>query len=38
MKSLRLPRSPKVIIGLVIVGFFIIMTVIGPWLAPYNPS
>jgi peptide/nickel transport system permease protein len=38
MRSLRLPRSPKVIIGLVIVGFFIIMTVIGPWLAPYDPS
>jgi peptide/nickel transport system permease protein len=38
MKALRLPKSPKVILGLCIVGFFIIMTVIGPWLAPYNPS
>ena len=38
MKNLRLPRSPKVLLGLSIVGFFIIMTVIGPFLAPYDPS
>ena len=38
MKSLQLPRSPKVLLGLGIVGFFIILTVIGPWLAPDNPS
>jgi peptide/nickel transport system permease protein len=38
MKSLRLPRSPKALLGLGIVGFFVVMTVIGPWLAPYNPS
>ncbi len=38
MKTLRLPRSPKVLLGLGIVGFFIIMTVVGPWLAPDNPS
>ena len=38
MKNLRLPRSPKVLLGLGILGFFIIMTVIGPWLAPYDPS
>jgi peptide/nickel transport system permease protein len=38
MKALRLPRSPKVLLGLGIFGFFIIMTVIGPWLAPYSPS
>ena len=38
MRGLALPRSPKVILGLGIIGFFIIMTVIGPWLAPYDPS
>ncbi len=38
MKSLRLPRSPKVVLGLGIVAFFVILTVVGPWLAPYNPS
>jgi peptide/nickel transport system permease protein len=38
MKTLRLPRSPKVLLGLFIVGFFLILMVIGPWIAPYNPS
>ncbi|MGC1420464.1 MAG: ABC transporter permease [Acidimicrobiales bacterium] len=38
MKTLRLPRSPKVLLGIGIVGFFLILTVIGPWIAPYNPS
>jgi peptide/nickel transport system permease protein len=38
MKALRLPRSPKVLLGLGIFSFFIIMTVIGPWLAPYSPA
>src|ERR1700677_2426408 len=38
MKKLRLPRSPKVLIGLGIMTFFILMTVIGPYLAPDNPS
>jgi peptide/nickel transport system permease protein len=38
MKTLRLPRSPKVLLGLFIVGFFLILMIIGPWIAPYNPS
>src|ERR1700677_4744722 len=38
MKNLRLPRSPKVLVGLGIMTFFILMTIIGPYLAPYNPS
>jgi len=38
MKALHLPRSPKVLLGLFIVGFFLILMVIGPWIAPYNPS
>ena len=38
MRKLQLPRSPKVLLGLGILGFFIILTVIGPWLAPYDPN
>jgi peptide/nickel transport system permease protein len=38
MKTLRIPRSPKVLLGLGILVFFLILTVIGPWLAPDNPS
>jgi len=35
---LRLPRSPKVLIGLAGLAVFIVLAVIGPWIAPYNPS
>jgi len=35
---LRLPRSPKVLIGLAGLAAFIVLAVIGPWIAPYNPS
>lgn len=38
MKSIRFPRSPKVILGLCIVGFFLLLTIIGPYLAPYSPD
>jgi peptide/nickel transport system permease protein len=38
VKALRIPRSPKVLLGVGILGFFLLMTVIGPWLAPYNPN
>ena len=34
----RLPRSPKVLIGLGMLGVFLLVAVIGPWIAPYNPS
>ena len=37
MRSLRIPRSPKVIVGLIILGIFVVLTVIGPWIAPYDP-
>jgi peptide/nickel transport system permease protein len=37
-RRFQLPRSPKIIIGLVMMGAFLILAVIGPWLAPYNPS
>jgi len=35
---LRLPRSPKVLIGLGGLAMFLVLAVIGPWIAPYNPS
>ena len=38
MKSLRFPRSPKVIVGVVILGFFIFLMIFGPYLAPYSPD
>jgi ABC-type dipeptide/oligopeptide/nickel transport system permease subunit len=37
-RALRLPRSAKVITGVVIVLVFAVLTVIGPWIAPYDPS
>jgi peptide/nickel transport system permease protein len=38
MKRLRIPRSPKVILGLSILGFFVILMIIGPYIAPYSPD
>jgi len=38
VKKLRFPRSPKVIVGMVILGFFLVLMVIGPYLAPYSPD
>ena len=35
---LRLPRSPKVAIGLGMLIVFGILAVIGQWIAPYNPA
>jgi peptide/nickel transport system permease protein len=35
---LRLPRSPKVVIGLSMLIAFLVLAVIGPWVTPYNPS
>jgi peptide/nickel transport system permease protein len=37
-RVLRLPRSPKVIIGLVILVVFAVFAIIGPLLEPYNPN
>jgi peptide/nickel transport system permease protein len=38
MKSFRFPRSPKVIVGIVILGFFVLLMIFGPYLAPFNPN
>lgn len=38
MKKLRFPRSPKVIVGLSILAFFVLLMIFGPYLAPYDPN
>jgi len=37
-RILRLPRSPKVIAGLVILAVFAVVAVIGGWITPYSPN
>ncbi len=37
-RRLWLPRSPKVLIGLGLLLVFLVLAVIGPWIAPYSPS
>jgi peptide/nickel transport system permease protein len=36
--KMRIAKSKKMLVGLVILGFFVLMAVIGPWVAPYNPN
>jgi peptide/nickel transport system permease protein len=35
---IRLPRSPKVLIGLGLLIVFVILAVVAPWIAPYDPT
>ena len=37
-RVLRLPRSPKVVAGLVIMGIFGVIAIIGRWITPYSPN
>ena len=37
-RRLKLPRSPKVLIGLGLLIAFLLLAVIGPLIAPFNPS
>ncbi|HEY1574190.1 MAG TPA: ABC transporter permease [Pseudonocardiaceae bacterium] len=37
-RAVQFPKSPKILIGLGILAFFILVAVIGPWVAPYDPS
>lgn len=37
-RRLRVPRSPKVLIGLGMLVFFVLLAVIGPLVAPYDPT
>src|SRR5438309_12085778 len=38
MTALRLPRSPKVVAGLVILGLFMVVALVGRWMTPYPPN
>ena len=37
-RRLRFVANPKAATGLAILGFFVLLAVIGPWVAPYDPS
>jgi peptide/nickel transport system permease protein len=37
-RILQLPRSPKVVSGLVILGIYTVFAVVGRWIAPYSPN
>jgi len=37
-RAIRLPRSGKIRIGLGLLIFFVLLSVVGPFFAPYNPS
>ncbi|HEY6469979.1 MAG TPA: ABC transporter permease [Candidatus Dormibacteraeota bacterium] len=37
-RAIRLPRSPKVIAGVVILIVFALVAIIGGWIAPYSPN
>jgi peptide/nickel transport system permease protein len=37
-RRVRLPRSPKILIGLGTLLGFIVIAIIGPWIAPFDPS
>jgi peptide/nickel transport system permease protein len=37
-RALRLPRSPKIVAGLAMLAFFVLLSVVGPLVAPYSPN
>lgn len=37
-RALRLPRSPKILIGLGMLVFFLLWAIIGPFVKPYSPD
>ncbi|HXW88670.1 MAG TPA: ABC transporter permease [Streptosporangiaceae bacterium] len=37
-RALRLPRSPKILVGLGMLAFFVLLSIIGPFVAPYSPD
>ncbi|MGH3236409.1 MAG: hypothetical protein ACRDOH_24765, partial [Streptosporangiaceae bacterium] len=37
-RALRLPRSPKILAGLALLAFFVLLSIIGPLVAPYSPD
>jgi peptide/nickel transport system permease protein len=37
-RALRLPRSRKILVGIGLLGFFVLLAIIGPFVAPYSPN
>jgi peptide/nickel transport system permease protein len=37
-RRFRFVRNPKAAIGVTIVAIYVLFAIIGPWVAPYNPS
>ena len=37
-RVLRMPRSPKVIAGLALMGVFTFFAIVGRWITPYSPN
>jgi peptide/nickel transport system permease protein len=37
-RALRLPRSPKMLAGLAMLVFFVLLAIAGPFVAPYKPD
>src|SRR5215469_5109448 len=37
-RALRLPRSPKILVGLGLLAFFVLLAIFGPIAAPYSPD
>jgi peptide/nickel transport system permease protein len=37
-RRFRFVSNPKAAIGLTVFGFYLLLAVIGPWIAPYDPS
>jgi len=35
---MSLVRNPKAVAGMIILAFFVLIAIIGPWIAPYDPS
>jgi len=36
-RRLRIGRSKKMLLGLILLGFFVLLAIIGPWIAPEDP-
>jgi peptide/nickel transport system permease protein len=37
-RRFRIAKSKKTLVGMILLGFFLILAVIGPWIAPYAPG
>jgi peptide/nickel transport system permease protein len=37
-RAVRLPRSPKILVGIGLLVFFVLVAIIGPWVAPFDPT